>query len=127
MDRIKNGMLNYIASLTNLDKISDGMCIIGLPYFMSDGDGVSVLVERKQDGTYTISDDGDTLNIHANRWVCRLPDKISEDDYKNMEKRLGDFSFKRDGLLIYKENIPEQDLYKEIFRLAQLVVEISYN
>ena len=126
MDRIKDGMLNYIASLTNLDKISDDMCIIGLPYFMSDGDGVSVLVERKQDGTYTISDDGDTLNIHANRWVCRLPDKISEDDYKNMEKRLGDFSFNRDVLVIYKENISEQDLYKEIFRLAQLVVEISY-
>lgn len=126
MDRIKDGMVNYIASLTNLDKISDDMCIIGLPYFMSDGDGVSVLVERKQDGTYTISDDGDTLNIHANRWVCRLPDKISEDDYKNMEKRLGDFSFNRDVLVIYKENISEQDLYKEIFRLAQLVVEISY-
>ena len=127
MDRIKDGMLNYIASLTNLDKISDVMCIIGLPYFMSDGDGVSVLVERKQDGTYTISDDGDTLNIHANRWGCRWPDKISEDDYKNMEKRLDDFSFNRDVLVIYKENISEQDLYKEIFRLAQLAVEISYN
>ena len=112
--------------MTNLDKLSDSVCIIGLPYFMSDGDGVSVWVERKQDGTYIISDDGDTLNIHANRWVCRMPDKISKDDYKNMEKRLGDFSFEREGLIIYKENISEQDLYKEIFRLAQLVVEISY-
>ena len=126
MDRIKDGMVNYIASLTNLDKISDSMCIIGLPYFMSDGDGVSVLVERKQDGTYIISDDGDTLNIHANRWVRRLPDKVSKEDYKNMEKRLGGFSLEREGLIIYKENISEQDLYKEIFRLAQLAVEISY-
>ena len=126
MDRIKDGMVNYIASLTNLDKISDSMCIIGLPYFMSDGDGVSVLVERKQDGTYIISDDGDTLNIHANRWVRRLPDKVSKEDYKNMEKRLGGFSLEREGLIIYKENISEQDLYKEIFRLAQLAVEISF-
>ena len=126
MYKIKVEMMNYIASLSSETKVSENKSYIGLPYFMSDGDGVSVLVERKQDGTYTISDDGDTLNIHVNRWVCRLPDKISEDDYKNMEKRLGDFSFNRDGLVIYKENISEQDLYKEIFRLAQLAVEISY-
>lgn len=126
MYKIKVEMMNYIASLSSETKVSENKSYIGLPYFMSDGDGVSVLVERKQDGTYTISDDGDTLNIHANRWAVRLPDRSSEDDYENMEKRLGDFSLNRDGLVIYKENISEQDLYKEIFRLAQLAVEISY-
>lgn len=126
MYKIKVELMNYIASLSSETKINENKSYIGLPYFMSDGDGVSVLVERKQDGTYSISDDGDTLNIHANRWVCRLPDKVSKDDYKNMEKRLGDFSLEREGLIIYKENISEQDLYKEIFRLAQLAVEISY-
>lgn len=122
---LKNGMINYLSSMINIDQIGDKEYIIGLPYFMSDGDGVEIIVKKSLDGTFTIADDGETLNIHTTSLVVKRPDKLSEEEYRRIEKRLGTFSFNRWSLNIYKKNIAEQDLYKEIFNLAMLLVEIT--
>lgn len=122
---LKDGILNYLSSLTNIDKIGDNEYILGLPYFMSDGDGVEILVKKLLDGTFAISDDGETLNIHTTSWAAKLPNEISEEEFGRIEKRLGSFSLDRWSLNIYKENITEQALYKEIFDLTMLLVQIT--
>ena len=92
---------------------------------MSDGDAVELYVKQERNKTYTISDAGDTLNIHIGSWASKLPNEISEKDYQDMEHRLGDFSLDRAEGIIYKRDVEEQDLFKEVFRLTHTIVELT--
>jgi len=122
---LKKGIQNHLMSMVHIEKIEDREYCIALPYFMSDGDAVELYVKQEQNKTYTISDAGDTLNVHICSWAAKLPNEIAEKDYQDMERRLGDFSLNRAEGIIYKRDVEEQDLFKEVFRLTHVIVELT--
>lgn len=122
---LQTGIQNHLMSMVHIEKVRDREYCIAMPYFMSDGDSVEIFVKQEQNETYSISDAGDTLNVHVCSWVGKLPNEITEKDFQNMERRLGDFSLDRAGSIIYKKDVTEQELFKEIFRLTHLIVELT--
>ena len=73
MKNLKPGLVEHFASMVNVRYVGEYMAKIGLPLWMSDGDGVAVYVTDNKDGSYSLSDAGDILAVHIGKYVMNPP------------------------------------------------------
>ena len=124
MKNLKSGLVEHFASMVNVGCVDKDMTEIGLPLWMSDGDGVEVYVKDNKDGSYLLSDAGETLAVHIGKYVMNPP-KGEDRERLIAEVKTAGIDLTDDNVFTMEVK-QDRDLPYYIYHFGHVMAELTY-
>lgn len=124
MKNLKLGLVEHFASMVNVRCVNEDMAEIGLPLWMSDGDGVAVYVTDNKDGSYLLSDAGDILAVHIGKYVMNPP-KGEDRERLVTEVKTAGIKLTDDNVFVMDVK-QDRDLPDCIYHFGHVMAELTY-
>ena len=124
MKNLKPGLVEHFASMVNVRYVGEDMAEVGLPLWMSDGDGVAVYVTDNKDGSYSLSDAGDTLAVHIGKYVMNPP-KGEDRERLVTEVKTAGIKLTDDNVFVMDVK-QDRDLPDCIYHFGHVMAELTY-